>query len=198
MLECRPVAAHRGMHRLLQLIELGVSQAGEGGSGRRGRRLIGAQPAQLAYSEADLCDRRVILSEVRGVAGQQESALIGFGVGEGAVEVVQSLQDIVGALHAGAGVRQRRQFRVAHKADRQYRAQRDEECQCPIDSTVRDGHRCLVLTASVGAWLTDGCTPVGRALSRRWRASRQRTRVRPALRSADRIRGRCSPGRHAL
>ncbi len=108
VLQGRPVAAFGGVDGLLQLIQLGVGQPGEAGYGRRRRRLIGAQAPQLAHGESDLCDRGVVLSQVGGVAREQEPPLIGFGVRENAVEVVQGLQHVVRSLHAGAGVRQRR------------------------------------------------------------------------------------------
>ncbi len=104
MREGRAVAALRRMNRFLQALQVSGHQPRKLCHGRCRRWLVRAEASQLTDSEADLRDCGVVLGEVRRIAGQQEASLIGLGVGERTIEVVQRLKYVVGALHARARI----------------------------------------------------------------------------------------------
>ncbi len=126
-----PIARSRRMDGLLQIFQLRPREPRKLCRGRSGAGLIGAQTPQLIDCQTNLRDGRVVLRQVRGVARQQETPLVGLRVRQGAIEVIEGLQNVIGALDLGARVGKGGQLGVTDEADREDRAERTQEGNAP-------------------------------------------------------------------
>src|SRR5262249_45436165 len=147
----------------------------------RGCRLTCTKTAKLADGEPNLCNGCVVLRQVRRISRQKEATLIRFGVGQCAVEVIEGLQDVVGALDLRTGIRERGQLGIADEANRKDRAERAYERESPENATLWDRHR-----------VNPFCCPLSRL-----QAGRQQSPAKRAVRPTGRIPTRLSLDRAA-